>query len=590
MKVRLTTKLMLMYMLLLMSIVIGVGGYYVAGNLGRIREESISTTSQFADRIMEQVDLRLKSMDQMAVDLFSDPGFRQAAQQWADGTGEDVEQSIRQILNRLYASKSDIRRVVVYDCDGNYYSSGIADLDQETVRQRAALLMENYAGIFTQVNGKVFLSPQEDIWYSGGEEAQVISEIRPIKDSRTTQIVGFLEIQQNAMYLDSVSAIEINGVKPEIVVIMEETSSVFYSSNLREDFETRKADIIEMTQPYKKIIETDSTIMARASSNNFYCHTVVLLEKSTLRSYQFSMVSGSLYILLATALFSIAFGVFTTRALMRPIDQFVTRISQVDLDNLNEKIDIVPQSKEMQVLVGTFDEMLTRLNDSILRQKQHEDFQTRALFNALQREMGPHFLYNSLSSIADLCESGQNEKACDACFDLSDLLRYASNYEVPDVTLADELENVKCYMSLMQNRYRQRLVFRCETDEQALPAMMPRLTLQPLLENAIKYSIQEQDVVNLQLQTAYVDGLLMISVEDNGKSIEPERQVFIKNKIEEFCDRPPGESGENAVQLGGIGLIGTLTRLRIYYGQSFQYEIRANRMGGTTIILYMDRV
>ena len=57
----------------------------------------------------------------------------------------------------------------------------------------------------------------------------------------------------------------------------------------------------------------------------------------------------------------------------------------MDLDNLNEKIDIVPQSKEMQVLVGTFDEMLTRLNDSMLRQKQHEDFQTKALFNALQR-------------------------------------------------------------------------------------------------------------------------------------------------------------------------------------------------------------
>ena len=100
MKVRLTTKLMIMYMLLLMSIVIGVGGYYVAGNLGRIRDESISTTSQFADRIMEQVDLRLKNMDQMAVDLFSDPEFRQAAQQWADGSAADVETSIRQILNR----------------------------------------------------------------------------------------------------------------------------------------------------------------------------------------------------------------------------------------------------------------------------------------------------------------------------------------------------------------------------------------------------------------------------------------------------------------------------------------------------------
>ena len=117
MKVHLTTKLMIMYMLLLMSIVIGVGGYEVAGNLGRIRDENISTTSQFADRIMEQVDLRLKNMDQMAVDLFSDPEFRQAAQQWADGSAADVETSIRQILNRhsppnpTFATQYYIRRL-----------------------------------------------------------------------------------------------------------------------------------------------------------------------------------------------------------------------------------------------------------------------------------------------------------------------------------------------------------------------------------------------------------------------------------------------------------------------------------------------
>ena len=124
MKVRLTTKLMIMYMLLLMSIVIGVGGYYVAGNLGRIRDESISTTSQFADRIMEQVDLRLKNMDQMAVDLFSDSEFRQAAQQWADGSAADVETSIRQILNRHYASKSDTRRSVLHPAPEGGHGSG----------------------------------------------------------------------------------------------------------------------------------------------------------------------------------------------------------------------------------------------------------------------------------------------------------------------------------------------------------------------------------------------------------------------------------------------------------------------------------
>ena len=590
MKLKLTTKLIFVYLTLTSILVVGLGGYYINTNLEQIRQDSIDAASELSQRVMDHTDRHLKSMDEMAVEIFNHPIYRETIQAMQENRWQDSKAQMKSLLNALYAVRSDIRRAVAYDLNGNYCAAGVSDADRSAVRQRAQNILDAHGDIFQKENGKVFLSPQEDFWYTDSAPAQVITEIRAIRNDETGEILGFLEIQQNAMYLNETVDTLTNGQKLGVMIIMEEMDSIFYERNMTPKLERHWEEILRMTQPQRPIQQTKEFILTRAVSNNFYCHTVVLLDRANLHRYQFSLVSGSMCILLITALMSIFLGVFITRTIMRPINELVMQISKVDLNNLQEKISIEPRSREVSVLMVVFNQMLGRVHTSMLRQKQHEEYQTKALFNAFQREMGPHFLYNSLGSIADLCESGENERAAEACLDLTELLRYASICDVPDVTLEEDLENAKCFMSVMQNRYRQRLIFAYEVDEAALPALLPRMTLQPLLENAIKYSIQERETVHLNLKILYVNRLMMIEIEDNGFAISEERKQYIEERVNAYCGKTETETDDSDVKFGGIGLIGTLTRLRIYYGQSFQYEIKSNAYDGTSILLYMDRV
>lgn len=590
MKLKLTTKLILVYLLLTAILVIGLGGYYVNANLEQIRQDTINTANELSSRVMEQVDGCLRSMDQMAVEIFNHPTYRKLIREAAAFSLPEVGSEISGMLNDLYAAKADIRRAVVYDLQGNYCAAGVTHVTQAAVRQRAQSILDQNRDIFQEENGKIFLAMQEDFWYPDSAPIQVITEIRAIRNDATGEILGFVEVQQNAMYLnDAVDAL-LNHQKLGVLIIMDEMGSIFYERNVPQKLDHYRMEIPALTKGHRPIQQIDELILTNAVSNNFYCHTVVLIDRADLHHYQLSLISGSMCILLITTLMSVFLGILLTRTIMRPINQLVDQISRVNLDNLNEKIIMDPRSIEASVLTDAFNEMLVRVHSSMLRQKQHEEYQVKALFNAFQKEMGPHFLYNSLGSIADLCESGENEKAAEACLDLTELLRYASITDVPDVTLVEDLENAKCFMSLMQNRYRQRLTFTYEADDAALPALLPRMTLQPLLENAIKYSIQEQEIVHLKLEVLYINRLMMIKVEDNGFAISEERKKYINERVSAYCSRTSTEADNSDVKFGGIGLIGTLTRLRIYYGQSFQYEIKSNASGGTTILLYMDRV
>lgn len=590
MKIRLTTKLIVLYIALVILISGGIGGVYISDNLKRIKNECISTTAQFARQAMEQVDLRLKSMDQLSVDIFSDPAFREAIHMLSENKTKGLPADIHSVLNQSYFSKSDIRRVAFYTFDGEYAATGVSTPSIQQVKERADWLRENYASTFNQTNSKVFLPPALDFWNEEGEEVYVISEIRAVKDSRTMQMVGFLEIQQNVMYLDKISHMELNGQPLELVIVLREDGKVFYAGNVRPDFGERIEKIIEKTKYYKPIVETDDTIMAYVSSNNFYCYTVVLLEKKAIWDYQCSVISGSVFIMIVTMIAAVAFGLNTMRLIMRPINQFVTIIEKIDLDDLQKNIDIEPNSKEMGILISAFNNMSARIRASMLRQKKQNEYQTKALFHTLQKEMGAHFLYNSLGSIVDLCESGQNERASEVCYDLSNLLQYASDYMDRDVTLEEEMESVRAYISLMESRYRQRLKFSCEYEKDALLTTLPRLTLQPLLENAIKYSMSEQETVAIQLKIINLDSLVVVIIEDNGCGIQEERRQYIKNKVNALFHDFLGETEYEGEQAGGLGLIGTLARLHIYFGQAFQYELLNNRQGGTSIILYMSKV
>ncbi|MHB1454366.1 MAG: sensor histidine kinase [Saccharofermentanales bacterium] len=277
-----------------------------------------------------------------------------------------------------------------------------------------------------------------------------------------------------------------------------------------------------------------------------------------------------------------------TRRLTRPINNFVTKMSSLDIENLREPFDYNSQDYETEILNRSFKEMKGRLIESLSRQNALEAIQTKTLFNILQSEIGPHFLFNSLGSIANMCESGESKEAADACYSLSEILRYAADYEASIVTVKEEADSLNAYLAIMKSRYRQRVDFETSISDSAKVFLTPKLTFQPLVENAIKYSLTENESVHVRISAQATGNLLTITVSDNGIGLSEEKKKEISEILS--IDEISLENTEikKRIKFGGMGLVGTLMRILLFAGKGFTYTLEDNIPSGSIITIRID--
>ena len=198
-----------------------------------------------------------------------------------------------------------------------------------------------------------------------------------------------------------------------------------------------------------------------------------------------------------------------------------------------------------------------RFRERELRAVQLEGSLAQARLHALELQMQPHFLFNTLHSISALVRGGQNAAAVDMIAGLSDLLRYTLDHEGKQLVPLDrELAMLDCYLDLQQRRFSDRLTVRIDADDEVRRAAVPTLILQPLAENAIRHGIAQSSAAGrLEIDVARDGGTLRIDMFNTGS----------------LADRPGR----------GIGLRNASERLRHLYGgiDMAQLEVRAARGG-----------
>lgn len=580
------TKLSLAYAILTTTIIGGAAIFFFMFNRYNMQREGISNVRQLSETAMAQTDSLLMAMDQASIDAMTSNSFMDVWNRVMSGGDEEDVRDMKRILTKAYNTKSNIRRVSVYDRNGTYVSTGETSATASEVRERIAMIESRYN--MNRYNSRAYVLPHLDFWHKESN-TYVISEIKPVKN-KDTETVGYIEIQQNSFYLKNVCDLKWNGRRIDVAVFIEDNNELFYMTFPETEESVRQIENIRSrVEEYSKIKEDSSAIYATTSSNYYTAKTVVILEKRALNESAFKLLGGVGAIAVVMMVITVFYSFWMTKVIMRPINLLVTRMEDTDLHNLNLKRNIKVKDKETQTLVYAFDRMADRLNETLKKQKQLEAVQTRTLFSALQSEMGPHFLYNSLGGIANLCESGENEQAADACYSLTEILRYASDYENSEVAIGEEIENLKAYMAIMLSRYRQRIQFEMYIDDEAKYILIPKLTLQPLVENAIRYSLMEHDHVIVKVYAVILGDSLIIEVKDNGCGIGEEARKEIQHRLFSFQNTDVSFSLNNQIKFGGMGLGGTLIRLSIYYGESFWYELSDdNDEGGTTILFGMD--
>ena len=173
-------------------------------------------------------------------------------------------------------------------------------------------------------------------------------------------------------------------------------------------------------------------------------------------------------------------------------------------------------------------EQIEKLMDEIIRQQNER---RKSELDALQSQINPHFLYNTLETINWRAKAMGNEVISQMVESLGNLLRVSLSSQKTLVTLAYELELVDSYITIQKIRFEERLEFKVITDEKAKEGMIPPLTIQPLVENAIHYGMEEMtEVCHIYLQAEVKEGVLTIQVRNEGSNFEEELLEKLKNK------------------------------------------------------------
>jgi two-component system, LytTR family, sensor kinase len=203
--------------------------------------------------------------------------------------------------------------------------------------------------------------------------------------------------------------------------------------------------------------------------------------------------------------------------------------------------------------------------------EEQEERLARAELSALRAQISPHFVYNALAAVAGYIHS-RPEEARELLTDFAEFTRYAFRRERPYVTLADELHYVEKYLNLERARFGDRLRVRLEVAPEILPAVVPVLSLQPLVENAVRHGIDDAEGVTIEILGQDLGADALVSVRDDGAGMAPE------------------EARAALAGLGGgVGLQNVHRRLESSFGPGYGLAIESARGEGTEVRLTVPK-
>lgn len=369
---------------------------------------------------------------------------------------------------------------------------------------------------------------------------------------------------------------------------------------------TKDSDIIlksgkALVYPYRDVPDNLSNVLDPARQGNGYGIVEANGEKYFLTQKQsaytgwkyynyvpYSKIFDQILLLknMMTALFAlaviivVALGLSFARHLTKPIRQLILQMKEVqygDLDSVDHNLAAAPvqQLDEVGLLQRTFRLMIGRINTLIKENYANQLLIKETEFKALQAQINPHFLYNSLDSIHWLAKKNAQDQISSMVVSLGYLLRSSISLKQNVIPLSDEMEIVNHYITIQTYRFRHRLDFEQEVPERFLKAQIPKLTLQPLLENAIQYGVETMTApCKIRLYAEEREGRLALVVEDHGPGMEEEHLRSVL-------------AGEAKTRSTGIGLLNIRDRIGLAFGEQFGIEISAKPGCGTKVTVLL---
>ena len=289
---------------------------------------------------------------------------------------------------------------------------------------------------------------------------------------------------------------------------------------------------------------------------------------------------GILYVILLPLVVALSFGAawVISASISIPIQKLhnvTTTITRNDLQSLLTSHNV----DEITELGMSFNIMIGRIRQLLNSKMKEQENLKKAELKALQAQINPHFLYNTLDTIIWMAQANKPEQVIEMVQALSNFFRIALSKGADWITIQEEIEHVRCYLTIQKLRYHDILAYTIEVDESILSGTILKLTLQPLVENAIYHGIKNKrsgGTITVRAQRVEPDRVLL-EIIDDGTGFTP----FKLRRLQETLQGDA--TGEFKFSEGGFGLENVHRRIQLYYGKAYGLTVESRYQEGTRV-------
>jgi len=522
----------------------------ISSQLVRVREQVVKLAEYIVSD--EEINARIMPMPSSSIE---DDYFRMT--------------EVQDRLKRFAALNAFILNAMIVREDGTTFSnnSGYADYFADYLR-------EDWFQAFLDSGARTGFTAPHDFFYLNGNR-DVFSyavKYRNLQEPRSPEYWLVLDIQ----YSEIANAFEQSLSDFEQLMLFNEAGEMLFSGGAAPDasYEPMIARAIESGG----LAEDDSHMYLALASEPYGWHQGAVLSKAKLFEPINRLLDYYVFIIISSLVAMLAVVLPLIVNITKPISRLTQAMKRVSVGDLTTNVTI-RSGDELEVLGSGFNRMVSDLKQHVEASIQHEELKRTMQISLLMSQINPHFIYNTLNTVIYLSYANRSRDAAvmtEAFIGiLQDTIKTGDG--VFFAALGEEMVIVEKYIAIQQFRYPDRFRVEWEVEEELRSAVIPRLVLQPLVENAIFHGIvpMEEPEGRIRIAARREGGELILLVEDDGVGLEessPETGA-------------PDRSGKRADQMRGIGLANIRERIRFHYGEPYGVAVENGAARGVRAVV-----
>lgn len=588
------TRMLLTYLVIVALIALcGVGIFnYVSRTMEKTLYDNLTASST---RISQQLDSVVSPMEYTTMHLLSNNRFLTAVEDLAGINRVDANNAtlISHAKNEIYSQMMSYSlykyfyRVSVFNYDKDFFSSNYMSTPPKAGYE-AAIDSVDWMELAQQKDGRItIIPPYDDPWDATPQK--VFAVARAIRGNPT---IGFIEVQQPMSLLEDIFNVKKIGSGTTVCAVTKE-GSVLYSDDFspellkyyKEIISEQSLSLAGEAKSYSNPITGAEEVFAGVKSDYTGVSILLIQDKKLLLAPLHTMGQQVLTLYLVTVVFSCLFFVLQSKNLVAPLRQLKREMEITRLENLPDNGEIKTSNNEITSLNHAFNDLRDRLGELIQRELNLQSLHLQASFDALQAQINPHFLYNTLGLISNRAAMQGDDDACRICGSLASMLRYSVNTKTRMVALHEELEHLQDYIYLMHARFEHRLIVDFNIDSEIENIIIPKMVLQPLVENTINHGFANSEgIMKISVTGRKIEDRWEIEILDNGQGFSDKSLANISEQCDKI-DNDPNFLQQSGGELGGLGITNIYARLKLFSQGGLDFYIGNISSGGAKVVI-----